>query len=551
MSRVEWSRLSPEEFETVCGILLLRRFDRATRVKPGRGDQGIDVLIPHADNSIGVVQVKSFSGPKLTPSHKKQIAASLARVNQKHRQTIADWQLLLPMDPTPGRLTWLAELSSELTFPTTWRGTDYLDSLAAEFPDVIDYYVHGGRERVERQYADVMSFAALALQVSQQDPTLPPGQAIDTLHASIRAMNASDPHYRFDVRLTEGAPGPTQTNGHVLSASSDSGRGTVVTIDVIARYPQATEDRPLRFNLQIDHDERVDEFVDWIEYGGRYDGTGTIDFVDGLPGGLPGAAGPVHFRLGTRSTDSPLELELAVFDPSGARLATVPLVLTDRSAGTIGARFEGRDPSGFFIVSGTAHKEGGRINVTLTRDPEAIIGRPVRLCIDAIRAADHMHTPNSWGLGWRHAGLLGPRAALPAQMQPAATRGMRELLEALVLLQDYCDDALRVPDDMSDEEAEDIAVAAQLLRGETVEASFSKLEFELRPGAGELPAESAIVTESEYECVVLGQRVALGTVRCMVESARVLSDQLEPDGARHVILVPGSTARLRYQKLTS
>lgn len=551
MSRVEWSRLAPEELEAVCGVLLLRRFDGATRVKPGQGDQGIDIFVPAGSGKLSVFQVKSFAGSRLGAGHKRQIASSLLRVEHERSGEVADWNLLLPMDPTPGRLTWLAEISTQVNFPTRWRGTDYLDSLAAEFPDVIDYYLHGGRAMVERQYEDLMSFSALAQHVSAPDRTLAPGQTFGTLHATVRAMNASDPHYRFEVRLTEEAPGRTGTRGHVCSVSSDSGDGTVVTIDVIARYAQATDDRPLRFNLQVDCEEGADELVEWLEYGGSFDGTGTIQFIDGLPGGLPAQSGQVQFRASSLSTGSAFELELIVFDANGNRLGTLPLLVDRRSAGQKGVRFGAHDPSGFFSMTGLAHREGGRISINLARDPEALFGKPVRLCIEAVRIADLMQSPNRWGVGWRHGGLLGPHSPLPAEAGSPSVGGFCDLLEDLVTLQDLCRDSLLIPGDLSAEHAEEIAVAARLARGEEVEASFSKLELTLLPGALELPEEGAAMIESDYDCAILGQPVSLGKVRCVVESARVIADEIENDGGRRITLGPGTSSRVRYQRVAS
>lgn len=61
MARVEWSRLSGEEVEAVVAILLCREHPTAVRVKPSRGDGGIDVWVP-GDGSAIVYQIKGYTG---------------------------------------------------------------------------------------------------------------------------------------------------------------------------------------------------------------------------------------------------------------------------------------------------------------------------------------------------------------------------------------------------------------------------------------------------------------------------------------------------------
>ncbi|MFD9466913.1 restriction endonuclease [Streptomyces sp. NPDC060027] len=58
MSRVEWTRLSGDEVEEVVAVLLSRRHPDCVRIRPSRGDGGIDLLLPQSDGSHHVVHVK-------------------------------------------------------------------------------------------------------------------------------------------------------------------------------------------------------------------------------------------------------------------------------------------------------------------------------------------------------------------------------------------------------------------------------------------------------------------------------------------------------------
>jgi hypothetical protein len=46
MARVEWTRISPDDVEYVSAVLLARENPRAQRIRPSRGDGGIDILVP-------------------------------------------------------------------------------------------------------------------------------------------------------------------------------------------------------------------------------------------------------------------------------------------------------------------------------------------------------------------------------------------------------------------------------------------------------------------------------------------------------------------------
>jgi hypothetical protein len=70
VTRVEWTRTEPGDIEHVVSMLLCRENPSAVRIRPSRGDGGIDVLAPSRDGiGVAVYQVKSFAG-NLTQSQR-------------------------------------------------------------------------------------------------------------------------------------------------------------------------------------------------------------------------------------------------------------------------------------------------------------------------------------------------------------------------------------------------------------------------------------------------------------------------------------------------
>src|SRR5260370_41611159 len=108
MARVEWSRLDPGDVEAVVGVMLRREHPRATRMKPSRGDRGVDIYVP-GDGGWIVYQVKSFTG-ELTSSHKRQITNSWDEFRdfaaQRNLNVVA-WYAVRPEIPTWNNIEWL------------------------------------------------------------------------------------------------------------------------------------------------------------------------------------------------------------------------------------------------------------------------------------------------------------------------------------------------------------------------------------------------------------------------------------------------------------
>lgn len=118
MSRVEWTRRTPEEVESVIAFMLCREFPNAIRIRPSQGDGGIDIMVP-SPSGVTIYQIKSFA-QNLTFSQKKQIQRSfdtLLAYAGKENLHVLKWCLVMPLDPTREQLRWLQQVTSKGDFP--------------------------------------------------------------------------------------------------------------------------------------------------------------------------------------------------------------------------------------------------------------------------------------------------------------------------------------------------------------------------------------------------------------------------------------------------
>lgn len=116
--------LSGEDMETLLAVFICKQRPEANRVRPSSGDNGIDLQVKNGDGTYDVYQVKKFAHT-LKTSQKSQIKKSLKSLNDYIRETgykVANWYLVLPLDPTPQNLKWFKEITKELPYHCDWVG---------------------------------------------------------------------------------------------------------------------------------------------------------------------------------------------------------------------------------------------------------------------------------------------------------------------------------------------------------------------------------------------------------------------------------------------
>jgi hypothetical protein len=217
VSAVEWSLLEPGTTEKLVGIFLCRENPRAVRPRPSQGDGGIDVLVPLDDSARTVIiyQVKYFH-QNLTQGQKRQIKESYHRLRRYAADkdlTIIAWYLTLPLNPTNENLEWLATFTADAGFPCKWRGLDFLEGVAAKYPEVVDYYLGNGKQRLDQAIVALTDVLRLgqwltAASLSQAESAVPlqPSETISGLRALHETLNRHDPHFRYDYSVDHEKP---------------------------------------------------------------------------------------------------------------------------------------------------------------------------------------------------------------------------------------------------------------------------------------------------------------------------------------------------------
>jgi hypothetical protein len=341
---VSWATTPPDLVEQIVAVLLSRRHPEAVRVRASPGDGGLDILVPsvtpgHMDN----YQVKRFT-TSLGDSQKAQIRASLKAARDTHNDPsnsilIQKWLLTVPMDPSLPEMTWLAAAASKLIIPfeVEWRPVNFLVGLATDYPEVIDYYLHDGRARLEAMIADLRDLAKLPL--STTGAAVEPGDLTRRLVPLLEALNRQDPHYRYDFEVTTEPPILFE-RPYLVASVTDGGPGGYVTFHVYARYASALEDRPIPITFAVSGANLTPEGAEAVEAMLRYGRPAVLpaeaikDFNIDMPGGLGivDAAGGIKIGPARSNGDQPSRVVWAIVPPD--KMQPVAQLVFDMEAPT-------------------------------------------------------------------------------------------------------------------------------------------------------------------------------------------------------------------------
>lgn len=554
MSRVEWSRRSPEEIEELLGILMCSKFGlAATRVRPSRGDKGIDVYVLTSEGWV-VFQIKSFT-TSLTSSHKRQITESWQRFKTyAHEEgiNVKAWYLLRPLNPTLEDETWLATLTADAGFTCGWQGRDYCEVLVADYPAVIDYFLFDGKDRLDSTIQRYLTIVGFQRQEGR-DRTfeLEAGDSRDALVSVHEALNAFDPFYRYDFAVSDVSAGLPDIDlsvapapGLVASVTSSDGN-RAVTFHIFERFKDAMLERPIPGNFVVDIERGTAEAEAWgdfVKFGLPVEDlplrTANIDLPGGL--GLTDATdatawiGPAH-----RSGEPTPDLVLKVSDPAGTLIAEVLIATEQASVGLTGKglAIKGTEAAGVFSIVFKSELNGpSHYTFTMTGISGAVPGAVV----EGLQFLHHFRPPNRFEAWIAYGPRLAPPQDIPDGVgDPDDLRELVLISEALAEIQRHTHQQIRVPATITSDEAEEWLVVAALLRGETVDGTWSDMPVELHPEAA-LPGE----TSDQFQVMVtIPLTVSVGDLELDLGRRQIVckTARLDPGSASgdRIRLVPG------------
>lgn len=544
VSRVEWSVAEPGAVERLVGIFLCRENPNANRIRPSVGDGGIDVLVPSRNDqrTVTVYQVKYFH-QNLTKKQKGQIERSYRRVQDfaaSEGLTIAAWYLTLPLEPTNENRKWFLDLTQNAAFPCDWRGLDYLDSLAAKYPDVVDYYLHDGKQRLEHAIVALTNVLRLQQRIPAANGEVPgsqlpavnlqPSEIVDGLSALHDILNKHDPHFRYDFSVDHERP-EIPDAPFLLAAFQQGDEHRCVTFKIFARYAEAVIERPVPGSAQITAEPGSDLHRDlelFERYGRPFEAPiGSVTANVDLPGGLgqPIEGGALKIGLAA-TTVADNELRISIVDEGGTVLAQ-PLVKMQpviRGQSGQGARAYGIEEHGAFTIE---------ILIDLdTRNTQIILStgdlaghRPAEL-LEGLRLLAHFRPPHQMAVRPAYGPAKGEAIEIPETLaisQPASE--LLDLAEALATLQEHTSTRVEMPDlnQFTHQQMAEVLETARLLRGETLTTPWTSIgPVHLHPGIEpQLDARFAARWQTPLQVELPGGEIHVGIRNIDMPAARV------------------------------
>lgn len=486
MAAVEWTRLAPETVEQLVAVLLYADTRTAVRIRPSRGDGGIDIKVPNGAG-FDIYQVKSFTA-NLKQKQKDQIERSYQRLRKwadDQGMTVTSWNLMMPLDPTNENETWLAEVTSPAPFPVVWHGLNAVEFLAGRHPELVDYLIHDGKERLDKSIRELLAVIRTqnnAKSAAKANSALTVRETTADLSACYAAVNRADPFYRYDLRFTQDRPPlpPPQTDLYVASEQLQTPDGWM-TIDIYQEFVEAPNEKPpVKVEVQIAlqaGSTAHDEWTSFLKYGSPVSmPPGTVTGNVQMPGGLGGDITSASLTISPAPTGEPARpTRLQVLDPDGTVIATSRINVEPATSGPSGhgVRARALEQHGVFELESRTELPTGHTTFTFTRNVLSDM-IPADL-VEPLRTLANLHHPNRC----RFVALAGPAhddgLPIPQENPVVDVSAELALAEALVTIQEHTTSQLRYPHDLDADET--ILAAAHLLRGGTVPATWERFSF--------------------------------------------------------------------------
>jgi hypothetical protein len=425
-----------------------------------------------------------------------------------------------------------------------WKGLPFCESLVADYPYVVDYYLHGGRERLREAVSDVARLLTRDSSVRELDEgetsgeektaLLEPGEITQHFARLDRVLD-TDPHYRYDYCIDSRPPDPMFEPGLVAAKQLRIRDDRWLTFKIYARSAQSLEERPipLKLTLQFEPDSADREsFKDWLKYGKPFEGDATVQ--SDLPGGLGTEQLAGRVVMMPDGEGQRFRNRQQIVGPDRSVLAEVSYTLTSSSGPQrTGIRAYGEDESGLLEVESLFDVEiqYGTMNYTLKR----LAGVVASKALPAVTFARHLCAPNvlriagEYGQFEDQLELTGPGTIV--------NDDVADVVRDLAIIQGQTSVPVAIPDFLGEgytiEDIKEIRRAALLIEGRTVVQEWTAFEVPKFPHVEVVPGTHCYVQTGQYLRLrkITGDAV-LGRVQQLVTSATI--DSVQGDVVRIV-----------------
>ena len=565
MTQVNWERYSGEQVEEFVAAMLLLRNPHGNLITPSQGDRGIDIQIKAETGGYDIYQVKKYA-TTLTASQKKAIERSWQTFLDQTvgRIQVNSWKLALPCNPTPENLDWFEELTSESDITTEWYGRTQLDTLAAESPQLVDYYFGEGKERSDDLLLQMLSILNISSSSSKNDPTPTLDAILSKTDDIINVLDNVDPFYRYECEFRHDnleelskiyfSRGRRERTAAFISFYQQKNSNTTTVLRVTPKCAESYHFRPITLNMTLRADpgtEAHSALRDFIQYGiPPQDIQATIEDVQSPPGGpLPGKGVISLVDYSEQDKLPPLEVR---FSPNEDDGETIVVDVEDISHGVAPTgrgsylRFSDRSNVATITLLVTAANNLGGLRV----ECNAFDGKKPSEVLAGLRLIDGLRNGGILELVVRDGGpqIFKVRSNGAANHElRAAARKIVAYVESLMEIQKHTFLMVTVPamDAVTEEDMNSTIEVARLLRGEKITRNWPQLELvvEDRENIPFNENELAILYHTKLIAQVGDQEIDTGHVKQTVcKSARIASvrEKDKTTTAGYVTLVPGS-----------
>ena len=491
--------------------MLSRLHPDVQRIDGAGGDGGRDAQFTDSDG-LHVFEMKSFTG-RMTDGRRTQVESSLARAAGLGPVT---WDLIVPIDPTPGELQWFERLRAQYPFDLEWRGATWIETRLTEHPQVRRFYFANAMAETEELLRQLLP---------EQGPIADTGEAMQRMRGMIERLAELEPHYQF--KLTAG-PG------------ADS------SVEMLPAYPGAVQDRPAGFWVAFaDTPEAQETAQAWeraMAYGDpvvvpgehiadlRVNGPAVLGFPSGQPG--PG----MRLRVSGNEVSADHTAQLLVADAQGQRVAVLGLQMTALRMGTRGSVLSGTDVTGAYECHLRVDRATGALQAKLKYEIVDRLRPTAGLEVLRFAAALQPHHTLQVMLAGQP---LAERVPVPVQDEAdwQVVDTMIELLEQLVAIERLAVTTFEVPMSIPSADKAAIRTAYALLTGGTAEvdvkmtATFTADDTpqirELVETKGFVQATSSV---TDYRAEILGQDIHVGPVTMETPPLQVTGSHSTDDG---------------------
>lgn len=452
MTTINWERESGDRIEEFVAAALVMRHGAGCRVTPSQGDGGMDVKLPLANGRWWVVQVKRYTGPlssRQGTSVEKSYSALLTEI-ARTGMDVERWTLAMPWDPTRERLDWLEGFEKSANdLPTTldWIGRVSLDGLAADFPQLVDYFFGDGAERLTSLMALALK-SGITLNGSGPEQLLE--AAMERMDDLATAMEEIDPFYRYEVSAIDAIPDHSRLGEHGEGAAmvrfGKGPDGRAFRLRIVPMSDLSAHFRPIRHKVRLHAAPGSDEEAALRDFAatGKPFANMRAEVVKSV--GPPGAtlAGQSLLSLYVEEHDHLPPMELVLLDDDEVEVAALTLKQARGNLSPSG--------NGFWMatsdIAGAVDVElkhpGEAEEITLGVSFKRPAGVPVASLVPVVKFANAL-VEGGWLLIRAVAGrpLVGPFGRVHLD---SSTAKFWEFADLYVKLQAHTFDVVRLPD---------------------------------------------------------------------------------------------------------